>query len=210
MDKGKYPNRKQPSKLKVWWGVVAAFLVGTVLVLDFFLKFIGFVEIMIDFVAPPRPAVQVNTVKRKGGLECLEFAFTNLPKNFELGKIRLDVNSTKGPISLSGEMAAEITEIVSNVELQPKIFSGEIRNITFRAAFQSEKRRDSTYVDFCPILSVPGMGGSLTVVPTFLRPDGTNIDSIDVSPSNSIAITVSRPKNLVSKLETDTYQVLSR
>ena len=64
-------------------------------------------------------------------------------------------------------MAAQTFERVVNMELSPSILSGETKKIVFRAALEAEKESDVAYVDFCPVLSMPGQAGELHVVPSF-------------------------------------------
>ena len=199
------------------WGVISAVAAGIVLIVDAFTKSIGVIGTVIAFVCgQPTPIVVLAPIDMRGGGTCLEFAFSNLPEDFSLGKIHLRIIRANGPTPISGHMAARSFERVVNMKLSPSILSGETKEIEFRAAFEAEKRNDIAYVDFCPVLTMPGQGGELHVAPTFYSPDGSLIEGIKIATSDDtpveqgVRIDLSRPKNAVILLDETRFQLVPR
>lgn len=190
------------------WAAISSIIAAGILIFDFFTKAIGIVDIICDWIVPPpTPSVRLSRIDEAGGGECLEFAFTNLSKDFALGNIHLHIVGAKGPSPISGDMAAEAVERIVNMILSPDVLSGDREKIVFRAPIQSEKRGDIAYVDFCPILATPGMRGEIQIVPSFFSPAGTLIKNIEIvihdrAPDmQNITIDLSHPKNVAVSLD---------
>ena len=184
--------------------VVLGIVPAAVVAVEFFTGAIGIVDKVRDWVVPsPIPSVRLAVVELDAGNECLEFAFSNLPKTFALGEVQLDVVGANGPVPMAGDMSARILEVFVNKELPPTVLSLNAEPIEFRAGFQADRDGDHAYVEFCPILNAPGVAGEIEVVPSFFSPDGTPIDNISVtwpdgsSSDQGLKIDISRPKNVL-------------
>ena len=81
-------------------GVVA----GVLLVFDFVTGTVGFVDLVRGWFR--YPVVTVQTVAHVEGSECIEFAFSSLPRDFALGEIELTIVSRRGPTGAAGSMTA--------------------------------------------------------------------------------------------------------
>ena len=87
-----------------------------------------------------------------------------------------------------------------------------------RPRIQAAREGDIAYVDFCPILTMPGMGGEIRVVPAFFSPAGTLVEDLDVLTSDGepvdrnrgVAIDVTRPKNVEVSLDETRYDLVPR
>ena len=190
------------------WAAVSAVIASTVVLVDLFTSSIGLVETVGKWIVPPpTPQVLVTPFETDGGTECLEFAFSDLPEDFEMGKVHLRVVEGRGPTPLSGNMSAEILHVLVNMEVSPAIVAGGPEPIVFRAAFTAEKENDNAIVDFCPILTTPGAGAEIRVVPSFLALNGTPIDAIEVSThdqspvEHGVSVRLSRATNVNVSLD---------
>lgn len=199
------------------WPLIAGLLAAAILIFDFFSKGVGVVDRISEWITPqPTPTVLVSPVEVAGGGTCVEFAFGHLPDDFVLGEIRLDIVSAFGPTPIAGDMAAEVIARTVNMEVSPAVLSGQTEEISFRAAIQSEREEDVAYVDFCPVLSMPGMSGELLVVPTFYSPSGTLIEAIEISThdgspiQDGVAVNLSRPRNTAVSLEEARFRLVTR
>lgn len=192
------------TRRKISWVAISSIIGAGILIIDFFTKGLGIVEMLVP---PLTPSVRLSIFDETGGGECLEFAFTNLPKDFALGEIHLHIVGANGPSPISGDMAAEAVERVVNMKLSPDVLRGSKETIEFRAPIQSEKKGDIAYVDFCPILTMPGMRGEIQIVPSFFSPAGTLIENIEIvthggTPNKqNITIDLSHPKNIAVSLD---------
>ena len=194
------------------WAALLAIVSALVLVLDLMTGSIGLIQTAGRWVLPgPMPEVRLTPVRTDGGTECLEFAFSSLPDNFALGDVYLRILDSTGPTRLSGDMSAEIVRVLVNKEISPAVLAGRAGPIVFRAAFAAERENDNAYIDFCPILTTPGTGGQVRVVPSFRAPNGESIDRLQItthdgSPvTDGIVLDLSRANNVdVSVNETRT------
>jgi hypothetical protein len=138
-----------------------------------------------------------------GGGQCLEFAFEKLPKDFALGKIKLEVKSTNGPSPIGGNQATEILTRNVHEELPATIFTLR-KPIELDIRLQAEKEGDALYINYCPTLNRSGLKGSLTVRPEFLTPTDSPVKDLRVAfpepETDSVTFTVSRPRNLVPRV----------
>ncbi|MEP3259961.1 MAG: hypothetical protein ABJO06_20755, partial [Roseibium sp.] len=123
--------------------------------------------------------------------------------------------ASKGPQPFSGNMAAGVEQIVANVPVSALAFADNAK-IEFRAAFQAERDQDQAIVDFCPILGLSGMQGTLHVVPVFLELNGDpiatlSVDRADGKPVNDgIPVSVARPKNAVVEMSETRFRIVSQ
>jgi hypothetical protein len=188
------------------WAAIAAVLAAAILVFDFTTKGIGVIEKTISFLTPePTPHVSVKALPAPGNSQCLQFAFTKLPRDFSLGEIKLLIKDSKGPSSFSGDQSSEIFQRRVNAKITLADFINK-KTIIFRAAVQSEKSDDDAYVDFCPILDRKAQSGTLEVVPLFFEPDGKQIKNITTDldgGKKSISFIVSYPNNIDATLTND-------
>ena len=170
---------------------------------DFITKGVGIIDIVKNKSGTPKPVVAVATVRqidKEWGGQCLEFAFSNLSKEFALGRIKLKVKSSNGPTSTGGNQAAEILTREINQELPSTIFMLR-KPIAFDVRAQAEQDNDALYISYCPTLDRPGLKGSLVIIPEFLSPSGEQIKHLKVvlpdPQSKSMTLILSRPRNLV-------------
>ena len=201
------------------WGKISAVFAAAVLVFEFFTGSFGILEKVAGWICPsPSPLVRLAPISREGNSECLELAFVHLPSDFALGEIHLSIVGVSGPTPISGDMAARAYEWSVNRELPPDVFSGGVKEIVLRPRTLADREGDVAYVDFCPILSMPGMGGEIRVVPAFFSPAGTPVENLEVLTSDGapfdrsrgVAIDVSRPKNVVVSLDETQFHVVPR
>ncbi|WP_319547796.1 hypothetical protein [Desulfogranum marinum] len=199
-------NRSQMGRIKLKWVSIAALLTAAILVFDFITKAVGVVDTIKNICCAPKPVaavVSVRTVDSDWGGQCLEFGFSNLPKTFALGRIKLDIESTAGPTPIGGNQAADILTREINQVLPATVFTLP-KPIDFNVRVQAEQGRDTLYVDYCPTLDRPGLKGNLVVVPEFLNPSGMPIEGLQIvmpdSESKSVEMTVTRPRNLVPRI----------
>ena len=198
-------------------GIVSAVAVGIVAVIDAFTRTIGVVAAVTDWVGgPPTPIVVLKPIQIGGGRGCLEFAFSNLPKTFILDEIHLHIIRATGPTAISGDMSARPYERIVNMELSPSILSGDTKTIEFRVPVEAKKRNDIAYIDFCPVLTVPGQSGQLYVAPSLYAPDSSLIEDIkivthDKSPvAQGVKVDLSRPKNAVISVDETRFRLVPR
>lgn len=198
------------------WATVAAVLTGAILVFNFILKGKEVAQLTSKLTEEkPTASVSVRSVAREGGPSCLEFAFSNLPKEFALGEIELSIRQVEGPKPIAGEMAAEILERKVNAEItQGQLRLG--RKISFAARIKSEEDNDLAYIDYCPVLSSIGVGATIYVAPEFLKPDGNPVTPIKVtledgaSLQQGIILDISHPKNLSVQIQDDKELIIER
>ncbi|MEZ5590255.1 MAG: hypothetical protein R3F53_05930 [Gammaproteobacteria bacterium] len=197
-------SKKRPilKMVKAKWAIITILLPATILVFDFITKAIGVADIIKNICCAPKPVLPVVAVRKTDtdwGGQCLEFAFSNLPENFALGRINLDINSSNGPIPIGGFQAAEILTRKINQELPATIFTSP-KLINFDVRAQADNDSDVLYVDYCPTLDRPGLKGSLTVTPEFLSPSGEKIKNLEIIlpdlQSKGVTFILSRPRNL--------------
>src|SRR5262249_37021319 len=180
------------------WAGIAAGLTALMLIFDFITKGLGGVDKIQVWCCAPPPKVAVYVLDNDWGGQCLKFAFQDLPEDFVLGSIRLDIRQTQGPTQITGDQAANIYEAEVNAILKPEKFY-EKTPININAPFQSTKTRDAAFFCYCPILERQGSEVTLTVVPTFLTHTGTPINNLKVvwpGPDIPVSLAVSYPKNL--------------
>ena len=184
------------------WPAVSGIMIAAILIIDFFTRSFGFIEIVIGLVRSSPPVlVHVSPINVESGGTCLKFGFEKMPKNFNLGKIQLKIVDAGGPTAIAGDMSARVLEVCANMELSSAIFSGGKKKLEFHSPFYAEKENDVAIVDFCPTLTMPGMSGWLTVVPSFFSVAGELIEDIKItanegtSVEEGIKIILSRPKN---------------
>ena len=198
---------------------ISGVLAAAVLVFEFSTATFGILEKVKGWIVPaPSPLVRLTPISRDGNSECLELAFAHLRSNFALGTIHLSIVGTSGPTPISGDMAARAYEWTVNRELSPDVFSGGVKEILLRPRILAEREGDVAYVDFCPILSMPGMGGEIRVVPVFFSPAGTLVENLEVLTSDGapvdrnrgVAINVSRPKNVEVSLDETQFDLVPR
>ena len=142
-----------------------------VLVLDFFTKPVGVVTTLVQWVAS-RPLVHITSVDLKGGGNCLEFGFDQLPENFDLGTVRFDIVEVKGPYPIAGDQAAEIFRQVVTMKLSSVELLDQPNQIECQAEIEATKEGGAFYFRFCPTLTKPGERLELWVVPSFLHARG--------------------------------------
>ena len=198
---------------------ISGVLAAAVLVFEFFTATFGILEKVKGWIVPaPSPLVRLTPISIDGNNECLELAFSHLPSDFALGTIHLSIVGTSGPTPISGDMATKAHEWPANRELSPDVFSGGVEEIVLRPRILAEREGDVAYVDFCPILSMPGMGGEIRVVPAFFSPAGTLVENLEVLTSDGapvdrnrgVAIDVSRPKNVEVSLDESKFDLVPR
>ena len=119
--------------------------------------------------------VKLGQVERPDGKQCLQFAFENLPEHFAIGEVHFSIVATTGLAPISGEMASKINMWYADMQLSPAVLTGEQHKIIFDLAsydiaLQSERKGDSAYLYFCPILNRSGLAGNISVVPSFFSP----------------------------------------
>lgn len=177
-------------------GLISRMLLSAVIAL-------GGVSVLADHGgAQPRVLVQPEA---HGGHECLLFAFDSLPENFALGTIELAVVDATGPFPFSGDLSASIAPRPVHAKLPVTHLTQRIPITISRtdASFQAEKAGDAWQFYYCLMLDRPGVGGSITVVPTFYWPSGDEIASIDIrlpdgaSLEDGVTIDVSHPPNVL-------------
>lgn len=195
------------------WAAIAGILAAATLVFDFFTKAVGVADKIISYCCAPKPltpTVSVRPVDADWGGQCLEFAFVDIPSNFALGRIELEVISTKGPSPIGGDQAAEILTRNVQAELPASVFATR-SPIQFDIRLQADKDNDTFYIDYCPTLNAPGLTGSLTVMPRFLTPAGGLVSNLQVlfpEPiTDGVTFTVNRPRNLAPRVTN--YQIRS-
>ena len=123
----------------------------------------------------------------------------NLPNDFALGTIQLEVVAATGPSPISGDMAATIQQWTVHKEL-PLTHLTERQPIEIQrseAPIQATSDRDSAYLYFCPILKRSGLRGTITVVSIivfFLQPvrEIEPIEIITDGTEEGVTIDVSR------------------
>jgi hypothetical protein len=181
------------------WAGIAAGLTALMLIFDFITKGLGVVDKIQVWCCAPPPKVAVSVEDKDWGGQCLRFKFEDLPADFVLGSIRLDIRQSQGPTQMTGDQAARIYEAPEvNAKLPLEIFF-EKTPINFEMPLQSTKPRDAANFRYCPRLDRQGSKGTLTVVPTFLTPTGTPINNLKVvepGPGIPVSFVVSYPKNL--------------
>jgi hypothetical protein len=181
------------------WAGIAAGLTALMLIFDFITKGLGVVDKIQVWCCAPPPTVAVNVLDKPWGGQCLEFAFQDLPADFILGSIRLDIKQTQGPTQIPGNQAGGIYEAPEVNAILPLEIFFEKTPINFEVRLQSAKPRDAAIARYCPRLDSQGSKGTLTVVPTFLTLTGTPINNLEVvkpGPGIPVSLTVSYPKNL--------------
>ena len=204
------PNvNNKPSGRKI--GLVAAAIATIptiVLVIDLITKSIGLVDAVVDLVVQPNPVVHLSPTRGDNGEHCVEFAFDRLPMDFNLGEVHLEIVDAEGPTPIAGDMVALIAEWTVVEELSPAVFSVESKPIELSMRIQSKKDNDAAYYEYCLVLSRPGIGGRIRVIPVFFSPSGKEIDDLKITiegdqpVEEGILIDISRPKN-VSVIKND-------
>ncbi len=197
------PNDQPPSSLfGRLWAPIAVVLVAVVLVLDFFTKSIGLIEKVIELIdGPVQPIVAVTEVPVENSSSCLQFAFENLPEDFVLGDIHLEILAASGPDELTGDMASTVLERTVNFQISPPYLVGGRTEIVFPARIKADSAADAAFVHFCPTLTFPGTTGTLTVQPAFHSPAGQKVKTLSVrdgagSPlEGGVTLTLLRSKN---------------
>ena len=198
---------------------ISGVLTAAVLVFEFFTATFGILEKVKGWiVSTPSPLVRLTPISRDGKSECLELAFSYLPSDFALDTVHLSIVGTSGPTPISGDMAARAHEWHVNRELSPDVFSGGVKEIVLRPRIVAQRESDVAYIDFCPILTMPGMGGKIRVVPVFFSPAGTLVENLEVLTSDGapidrnqgVAIDVSRPKNVEISLDETRFDLVPR
>ena len=201
------------------WLKISSFIAAAILVFEFITGFFGVFEKVAGWIVPPpSQLVRLTPISREGNSECLEFAFVHLSSDFVLDVIHLSIVGASGPTPISGDMAARAYEWPVNRELSPDVFSGGVSEIVLRPRIQALRESDMAYVDFCPILSMPGMGGEIRVMPAFFSPAGTPVEDLEVlnsdgaplDPNLGVAIDVSRPKNVEISLDETRFDLVPR
>ncbi len=199
-------RKSDPAKKKGSWAAIAGLLAAAILIFDFITKAIGVTDKIMDICCAPEPVpptVAVSPVDADWGGQCLEFAFENLPKEFVLGRIKLDVKSAKGPSQIGGNQAAKILTRDVHEEMPATIFMSR-KPIEFNVSIQAEREEDALYINYCPTLNRPGLKGSLTVMPEFLTPTGKAVTDLRIvypePETDSVTFSVSRPRNLVPRV----------
>lgn len=201
------------------WAKISGVIAAAVLVFEFFTESFGIWEKVTVWIVPaPSPLVRLTPTSREGNSECLELAFVHLPSDFALDAIHLSIVGASGPTPIPGDMAARAYEWPVNRELSPDIFLGGVKEIVLHPRIVAQREGDVAYVDFCPILTMPGMGGEIRVVPAFFSPDGTLVENLKVLSSDGapfdrnrgVAIDVSRPKNVEVLLDETRFDLVPR
>ena len=183
--------------------LVSGVVVAAAAVLDVATDSIGLVRTMTNLFVQPSALVRVRPVVKPTGQMCIEFAFDKLPLGFNVGTIEFEIIGRHGPVSMMGDMAAPVPTITANEELSPAVFSAETEKIDFDARFQADQENDAALVDYCPTLTMPGLKGKLTLVPSFFSIAGEPIQGIRIvtgqertSIEEGVEISLSRPKNV--------------
>jgi hypothetical protein len=184
----------------VKWGSIAAVLGAAVLIFDFISGTVGIFDFAKRLMPAPDPRVNMRVVEAPGGGACLEFAFHDLSQGFKLGEIVLKVKRAEGPKTLAGDAAAKIVTRKVNKLVPLSIFRPNPPDITFPARIAATSEQDAAYVDFCPILSRAGTGGSIWVEPSFRAVDSSPLSDLIVTvdgravPEDGLPISLTRPK----------------
>ena len=144
------------------------------------------------------PRVYVHSMDASNGLSCLRFAFSHLPEEFVLDRIRLKVLGATGPTQITVHQAAKIMTISVDQVIDERVFlSYELPDIPVGA--QATLPNDSIYVDYCPVLRRKGYRGTLTVRPEFLDLSQEPIHNLNVlmaEEGNRISFDVIHPNNI--------------
>ena len=186
-------------------GLVAAVLAAIptiVLVIDLITKSIGLVDTVVNLVVQPNPVVHLSPTRGDNGEHCIEFAFDKLPKHFNLGTVHLEIVDAEGPTPIAGDMVALVAEWTVVEELSPAVLSIESEPIELNMRIQAEKDNDAAYYEYCLVLSRPGIGGQIRIVPSFFSPADKEIDDLvitiegDLPVEEGVLIDISRPKNV--------------
>lgn len=201
----------------IQWASLAAFLAGAVLVFDFVTKGIGVVDVVRPYIVPePMAHVNLKVVNAPGDGSCLEFAFSDLPQDFKLGEISLEIIKADGPTALAGDAAAEIVTRTVNRKIPPSVFRSNPHDIAIPARIAATNAKDAAYVEFCPILARAGTAGTIWVKPKFHGVDGTVLSDLVVSgsggafPKEGLPLSLAHPKNISIDLKPSRTKIIAR
>ncbi len=182
--------------------IISVVLTGLVLVVDATTKSLGIISTVADAVTDMwlEPTVDVRVTRNNSGMQCLEFAFSSLPKNFALGRVELEVVDTVGPREVVGDQTADIFEETFHGVIDETVFLTR-EPVSFRAGFQATSSNDFAYVDYCPRMRQRGLEGTLYLRPALFAP-GSKVALEDVRMAiegggESVEIAVNHPWNLV-------------
>lgn len=158
------------------------------------------------------PIVAMRVVDVEGGGECLEFAFSHLPRTFSIRTISLDIVDALGPSPIGGDQAASPLVRRVNRVLGPSVFRAGPEPIELEEPFVAERNSDAAIVEFCPILRTPGFTGRLWLDPSFVALDSTPAEielrfEGDAMPEHGIELALSHPTGVVLET-TDAFQGL--
>ncbi len=165
------------------WGAVAAVLGALILIIDFFTKSIGFIELIRG---RPDPVVVVTERPVSNSSSCLEFAFSELPESFALDRILLKISDPDWQED-PGNMASDVHTRTVNDLLSLAYLTGTKNELPISVRMQATKDSDAMYVDYCPTSASPGQG-SITVTPHFFGPSRLELTSLTVKTSNGAPI----------------------
>ena len=181
------------------------------LIVDALTKSIGLIEKAKSLRNQSTPSVVVSELPVKDSSSCLELAVSRLPADFVIGEVRLQIIASDGPDQISGDMVSSVEEKEANFKVTPAHLVGQVNDIKVPIRKQSDKSNDAIYLQLCPSLTVPGMRGWITVIPSFLDPAGELITPIDFrmegggNIEQGVKMSLARAKNekikLVDKIE---------
>ena len=194
------------------WAYTAALLAAAVLVFTFIVKGCKVLELFGLDCGDKSPVVQISPRNAPGTGQCLEFAFDQLPSDFALGAVRLEIVATEGPTPFAGDQSAEITKVLRNHTLPIQVFFTK-DPIEFSARVQATRDNDAIYLDFCPSLERKAIKGRLTVKASFMRPSGADVNGLEIryaGGKDTATFEVSNPNNLEIDMQSAETQILER
>ncbi|MEM9332160.1 MAG: hypothetical protein AAGA53_12600 [Pseudomonadota bacterium] len=187
------------------------------MVIDFFTKFIGLIEIVCERIRPERiPEVALTVEPAPGEASCLVMAFSNLPSSFKLGDITFEILKSSAPQPMGGDAAAEILTRVVNSQIPLSALRPNANDISIKARISASKDNDAAFVDFCPVLKRVGFTVAIWVKPSFFSVDQTLISNLIVTfenkpiPEEGIRLSLSHPKNMEIEFKPEKLQLVNR
>lgn len=165
---------------------------------------------------PGGPQVVVKSVSLGSAGSCIEFGFSRLPSDFDLGLIKMKITSIDGPNTISpGDNAAIPISQTFNLPLSGDFFFNTLPfSIEFRAPFSSSRPNDFGFIDICPLLPQPGTSADIRFEPSFFAPDGSQIQELAVLDGSSatlaqdVEFTIKFDKQLTPVMDTLRFRIL--
>ena len=138
------------------------------------------------------------TVRIKDNLpwlsECSEFTFSNLPKNFAIQHIKMNVLNIVGPTKIVANQSAKVDEFCTHKNFnKSELFF--LKSFDIDVKRYSTENQDKWITLFCPSIVEKGYEAKITVMPTYYGLDGKEILDDFTQP---FELYISHPKSVIS------------